>query len=103
MLSRRPELYCSIRIDGFDLSIYAHLITSIKRKMHCVRYRIDWTTYKGYKQHAIVDVDLHKIGQVCISRGTLQSFVQSLILERYQSRVKLGHGISDINPYVPSP
>ena len=71
--------------------------------MQCVRYRIDWTTFKGYKQHAIVDVDLHKIGQVCISRGILQSYVQGLILERYQSRVALGHGITDLNPYVPNP
>ena len=103
MISPTPTFYCNIRLDGVDLPVITRLYTNKKTKTYTSRFRIDWTTFRGYKQHAIVDIPLHKIGQICVAQDYLKEYILHLVTARYQSRAELGHGIIDTNLYASVP
>lgn len=98
MLSRCPTPFDHMFIDGERCQIMAWIVEKPWLKKDAFRFKAEWKAHGGYKQHAIIDIDIPKISSL-VSGGVHKDYIKELIIERYYQRKIAGHGVKPFNPF----
>ena len=85
-------------IDGERCQIMSWVVSKPWIKKDAIRFKVVWKSYKGYNQHAIIDIDIPKVSTL-ISHGVHKDYIKDLLIERYYQRKIADHGVKPFNPF----